>query len=280
MPTPRRIRTQRRHGLTGLPSGVLVLLTLVAASGCASTFNPAFLALVTDPVPGASGAVSEITMDNAPGHVPIMFINNTRFDQRLLDYLETTGTDVSDPDLRPRVRVRVEVEYVNGSTNVIELLEGSDLVQATIAGGELAVPPELTEFTLRNFVAMCDVAKVEPLQVEIFVPVTRTVLTVREVENNVVREFLTAFAPAFEVLRVDMVDNNNNTTITRNFDIRNRPVPIPNVQCGGVVAFTLNGTLSLSFTNLGGQVFPGYLDTDNLSFLANPGRFEFLTSIR
>ena len=52
-------------------------------AGCGA-FNPAFLSTF---FPG--GAAQFSTLDNAPGHVVIGFVNNAEVDERLLAYLES-----------------------------------------------------------------------------------------------------------------------------------------------------------------------------------------------
>jgi hypothetical protein len=112
------------------------MLAAVAAIGlcgsCSSLFNQSFINLVAQPVVDSTGAVPSITLDNAPGHVPIVFVNNTRFDQTLIDYFDSIGVDTSDPDLRPRVRVRTDIQYVNGNSITLEFIDGSDIVQSTV----------------------------------------------------------------------------------------------------------------------------------------------------
>ena len=255
-------------------------MVLCLAGGCSSVLNPSFLALFPQPAPSDDGTVPQNTLENAPGHVAIMLVNNTQFDQVLLNYLASTGTDISDPNLRPRIRLRVNIEFTNGTSNTIELIDGSSVVEATFVGNELALPPELTEFTLTNVVPVCDVQLVSPVQVEVFVPNTVTTIQLVETENNVTREVDVTVPPSFQTLEPDEVDDNNNVELVRNFDIRNRPVPVNNVQCGSVVAFEISGVLRLSFTNFDGNFIPGFLDTDDASQASNPGRFEFVTTVR
>ena len=259
---------------------LLLVPLLVLLGGCSNVLSPAFQSFMSSNAPAGGGPLGEITIDNVPGHVPIFLVNNTRFDPALLDYLETTGVDVSDPNLRPRIRLRVQITYTNDSTGTFELLDGSDIVEGTLAGGTISVPPELTEFTLTNFVAVCDIASVDPVQVEVFVPVSLTTVRLVEAEDTVVREIGATVPPSFVVLQADQVDANNNVVFLRNFDIRNLPVLVPNVQCGSVVGFTVSGTLQVTFANIFGGNVPGYLDTDAAGQASNPGRFEFTTSLR
>ena len=197
------------------------------------------------------------------------------------------GIDTSDPDLRPRVRVRVTVQYVSGASNTIEFLDGSDIIQGTVqtAAGTQEnplVPNALTENDLSNVVGVCDILAVQPdASVEVFVPVFLKVIQVVETEFTVERGLERTIPPQFTVLRSDDVDENNNVTLQRNFDVRDIPVQVTNVQCGSVVGFTLSGTLRVPFVEDElGQVVPGWEDTDFPSEASSPGRFEFQTAVR
>ncbi|MGB0715037.1 MAG: hypothetical protein ACPGXK_04110, partial [Phycisphaerae bacterium] len=81
-------------------------VALVAGMGCGA-FNPAFLNLLDD------GSGQFITIDNAPGHVIVSFINNAEVSERLVSYLESPEggglvlTDEEKQNLRPRMRFRV-----------------------------------------------------------------------------------------------------------------------------------------------------------------------------
>ncbi len=255
---------------------------LVCVTGCSSVLSPAFMDYFASPSPGQTGTVSGYSMDNAPGHVPLFLINNTRFSQSLLDYLESTGVDISDPSLRPRVRVRVNIEYTNGNTNTVEFLDGSDIVQGDLDTNTLIVPPELTEYTLTNMVGVCDISRIEPEQVEVFVPVWLTRIEYVEGSDNVLYRAISGLvSPRFVVLEADELDDDNNVTLLRNFDVRSAPVPVNDVQCGAVVGFTISGTLTTTFDTINGtSFFPGYLLEDTVGQASNPGRFKFTTSIR
>ena len=267
---------------------MVVLAALLG--GCSSFLNPAFVRMVAGDSPDTS-VLGPITLANAPGHVPIMFVNNTRFDQNLIDYLEDIGIDTSDPELRPRVRVRITIQYVTGSSNTIEFLDGSDIIQGTVqtAAGTQEnplVPNALTENSLSNVVGVCDILAVQPdASVEVFVPVFLKVIQLVEISERedvfVGRDLERTIPPQFTVLRSDDVDANNNVTLQRNFDVRDIPVQVTNVQCGSVVGFTLSGTLRVPFVQDElGQIVPGWEDTDFPSEASNPGRFEFQTAVR
>ncbi len=263
-------------------------VSISALTGCASLFNPSFLSLVTTPTPDSAGVVNDVTLSNAPGHVPVFLINNTRFDTALIDYMESLGIDTTDTDLRPRVRVRTTINYVNGNTNTIEFLDGSDIVQGTVLTDEgiqenPLVPRQLTENSLTSVVAVCNVGTVQPdASIEVFVPVFLKVIGFES--TNIlfnVRSLNETIPPRFTVLQRDEVDDNFNVTLQRNFDIRDVPVPASSVQCGSVVAFILSGTLRVPFVvDELGQTAPGYLDFDDAAQASNPGRFEFQTAVR
>ncbi len=271
----------------------LVALLAICSSistmtGCASVFNPSFLSLVTTPTPDSSGIVNDVTLANAPGHVPVFLINNTRFDSALIDYMQSIGIDTSDPNLRPRVRVRTTINYVNGNSNTIEFLDGSDIVQGTVLTDDgiqenPLVPRQLTENTLTSVVGVCNVGNIQPdASIEVFVPVFLKVIGFENTNLIVqVRVLNETIPPRFTILQRDDVDANFNVTLQRNFDIRDVPVPANGVQCGSVVAFILTGTLRVPFTvDELGQTAPGYLDFDDAAEASNPGRFEFQTTVR
>jgi hypothetical protein len=272
-----------------IPMYLAIGLLAIACGGCSSVLNPAFLAMVTTASPDGAGVVDEITLNNAPGHVPVFFVNNTQYDQTLLDYLESVGVDVDRPDLRPRVRLRVTITYVNGNTNTFEFIDGSDLIQGSvpIEGGTQAVtlvPSALTSNELTNVVGICDIAEVRPEanSVEVFVPVFVKVIGFEEVGIvTAVRTLNETIPPTFVPLERDVIDGSGNVTLQQNFDQRDVPVPVVNVQCGSVVGFTLTGTLRVPFVvDELGRTTPGYLDFDTAAGAASPGRFEFQTTVR
>ena len=274
--------------------GILLLAFALGFGSCSSVFNPSFLALVSTPSPDVTGAVPSITIPNSPGHVPIVFVNNTRFDDNLLNFLSGIGVDTTQPNLRPRIRIRTAISYVNGGTNTVEFIDGSDIVQgsANTADGvqqNPLLPTDLTENDLTNIVAICDVSRVAPgieadnmtVTVEVFVPVFLKTIRVVEQDLIVQRELDMIAPPQFTVLEGDEVDGNQNITLLQNFDIRDIPVAATNLQCGSVVGFSISGTLQVPFViDELGQNVPGFLDTDTLQQAASPGRFEFRTTVR
>lgn len=287
---PRKLR----GGTSPLLIAIIAAGTL-AASGCSSVFNPAFVALVTTPsVDQTTGTVPSITIDNASGHVPVVFINNTTFAPRLLNYLAGLGLDTTGANLRPRIRLRTDIRYVTGTIATIEFIDGSSVIQTSVQTEEGVeqvgiVPTDLIENDLTNIVAVCDVQAVSPgvtldtnaIVIEVFVPVFLKEIRIVEQDIVIRRELSQTIQPQFTVLEPDMVDANNNVVAIANFDIRDTPVPATNIQCGSVVGFTISGELSVPFVQDElNQIVPGFLDTDENSQLALPGRYEFVTSLR
>jgi hypothetical protein len=291
---PNRIVAACSGRLTGSVFVMAACGLLAAGSGCSSLFNQSFINLVAQPVPDASGRVPGITLDNAPGHVVVVFINNTRFDQNLLDFFNSIGVDTSDEDLRPRVRVRVDIRYVNNNTTTFEFLDGASIVQNSVLTAEglqvnPVVPRDLIENDLTNMVTVCDVSIVQPgggiesaqSSIEVFVPAFLKEIEVVVTDLVVRRELNDVIPPRFVPLQTDDVDDNFNVILARNFDIRDIPVPATNLLCGTVVGFTLSGTLRLPFVQdeLGAFV-PGYLDTATAVQAEIPGRYDFSTTVR
>lgn len=281
---------------TGCLLAAFCVLTM--CSGCSSLFSDRFLNFVAQPVPGVGGIDPNLTIENAPGHVAIIFINNTQFDPRLLQYFENIGLDTSDPGLRPRVRLRVDILYRNGNTAEFEFMDGSALRETSYVDDngnttqlDSAPPRALVEGDLSNVVAMCDIDVVYPTggitsagaSIEVFEPAILRIYTVTR-DNNITTIERVRQDPRFTALQSDEVDGNLNITLQRNFDIRDVPVPATDLQCGSVVAFTLTGTVSVPFINdpFGFEgVVPGYDGTNPVINPASiPGRFEFLTTVR
>jgi len=97
----------------------------LAWAGCGGdAFSPSFIDYL-DP----SGQVA--TLDNAPGHLVMSFINNAEVDETLLSYLESAEggglvlTDEEKRNLRPRLRFRLQVTFGDGQQAVVEFVDGS-----------------------------------------------------------------------------------------------------------------------------------------------------------
>jgi hypothetical protein len=275
----------------GLRAGlVLVSLLLGAAAagftvGC-DALNPAFLEAVLP-----AEAQTQRTTENVRGHVPIFFINRTQFDGQLLDYLVSIGVvDATVADLRARVRLRVNVEFINGVTLPFEFMDGSQVVQGSVdIGGQAqfvgTLPPDLLEPDLTNQVVQCDVAGVEVVSgtIEVFVPVFLKEIRIEPGAQGTqpTRQLQQVIPPGFRALQVDDVDDRLNIVVTRNIGIRDQPGPVIDVVCGSVVAFILEGTLEVPFVqDENGALVPGYLDTDTASEATIPGRYRVITTTR
>lgn len=276
-------------------AGILALG--VSAAGCAA-LNPAAVDVLFPAEIAAS--LGSTGMENATGHVAVFFINNTRFDGNVLNFLRGRGVDVdSDPNLRPRVRFRVRVDFDADTANVFEFLDGSDLFDGVVSTlGEdgstvttaAATPPELTEDTLTNTVLICDVARVSPdieftdtqSSIEMFIPTFLKEITVTATELGLIRRELSSiFQPGFQPLLVDSVNDSGAVVTLRNFGTRGIPGFPESLTCGSVVTFVLSGDLTLPFVvdEINANV-PGFLDTDTPSQAAVPGRFELSVSVR
>lgn len=259
-------------------SVVLVGLGL-ALAGC-DALNPAFVEVMlpADRIP------SQVqTADNPRGHVPIFFVSNARFDGALLQYMAAQGLDVSDANLRPRVRVQVTISFSDGTERVMEFLDGAQLSQsATVVEGETEVaviPPDLARPSLNNQVAQCDVSSVvvAPNAIEVYIPVFWGEFEQVDIQDVGIEIRLTElYPPQFYVLQVDEVDTSGDTVTLRNIGVRDVAGPILNLTCGTVVLYSLEGTLQTPF--VGG--FPGYFGENEAAVAAFPGRFAVKTQVR
>ena len=261
----------------------MTLMTLLSAGGC-NAFNPAFVSVAT-------GGSEFGTLDNAPGHVVITFLNNAQVDERLLSFLESTEggslnlTDAEKAELRPRVRLRARVTFADGTFQTIEFIGGSsDLIDQRF---DAQVFPDLNQNDLDNVVVTCDVASVtlEPgSAIEVFVPVELRVfelVTSSAAGGEVVTEFeeRQRLVPQFRVLNVDDVDGDGNVTLQRNIGVRDVPSPTNNPVCGSVIAISVDGVLSVPFLDAASGA-PSY-DGDDLNTEASVGgRYEFRVSIQ
>lgn len=277
-----RVARCRRNWILRL--GMLCLGWCVV--GCDS-LNPAFVNLL-DPT-GSSGLTS---LDNAPGHVVITFINNAEVDERLLAHLESAEggnlvlTDAEKRALRPRLRLRVRVEFTDNSFLVIEFIDGSvTLVDQSFAAESR---PELNQNDLNNIVVLCDVQRVSletGSEIQVFMPVELTAFELVETTNAggglIGRTFEARerIPPGFRTLRVDDLDENNNVELRRNIDVRDFPSDVNNPICGSVIAFAVRGTLSVPFL-AGESDLPSYDRDDATTEATIGGRFEFVVSVQ
>ncbi len=270
-----RARLARRPLAVGL---------LAAFLGGCSAFNPAFVELVA---PGVANTL--VTLDPAPGHVVIAFVNNTEMDEQLIGYLDGPGgmnfTDAQKRNLRPRIRARVLVTYASGATARFEFITGTPNV---IDQRETAfADPDLSGNGFNNAVVLCNVAVVEFLQgsVEVFMPVELDVYELVDVNAGIgqinsefrLREQI---PPVFRPLQVDDIDADGNTILVRNVGVREVPGPVVSPICGTVVTITLTGTLTAPFLTGPGVEGndPSYDRDDDPTEAAIGGQYEFVVS--
>jgi hypothetical protein len=282
-------------GFGRLVAGAMALLTSLSAAGC-SALTPQAVAVIF-PADVAATLVDD-TLDNPPGHVVLIFINNTRFDGNTRQYLQDQGVDVEATDA-PRVRFRVNVSFSTGTSNAFEFVNGSDAIdtviefedeEGNIIVREVSVPPDLIENDLENFVVICDVAGVDPVTpftsstspIDMFVPTFLKEITVVRSEFGITqRELVTTVPPGFVPLLVDEVDETGAITLQRNFGTRDIPGFPNQLFCGAVVTFVLSGDLTLPFVvDETDTSVPGYLDTDVNAQAAIPGRFRLTVDVR
>lgn len=277
-PVERPNGPEARSRLRTLVPAAACGLALVVA-GCGA-FNPAFVNVVTG---GQGGS----TITNPPGHVIVSMVNNAEFDERLVDYLAPLLNLTPDEirRLRPRLRMRLLITFTDGSTNTVEMISGSRSVIEP--GFDENAFPDLNQNDLFNVVVNCDVASVtlQPnTAVEVFVPVELTGFQLRESQGEggqVITEWVASQtrAPQFLALQTDDVDEDGNVILRRNVGTRDGTTPATNVLCGTVIAFTVNGSLSVPFLD-GVSQSPSF-DVDNEPQVAGiGGRFSFRTSVQ
>ena len=272
------VRRRRHCPGPGLLLGWLVLSVV----GCGA-FNPSFLALFNTTVTGGIQ-----TIDNAPGHVVLSVVNNTELDERLLEFLLTQGlelTDVEKRTLRPRLRLRVRVTFVDGTFQVIEFITGSrSLIDPNFNAQSF---PDLNQNDMGNAVVWCDVAEVrlEPgSNLEVFIPVELTGFELVETSGlggQVSTEFepRVRIPPQFRAMQVDDVDDDGNTVLQRNIGIRDVPGPTSNFICGTVMGIVIEGVLSTPFLE-GVTDAPSYDVNDENQEASIGGRYEFRVALQ
>jgi hypothetical protein len=261
--------------------GLLPVLSACTGAG----LNPAFVDLLDPEL-----AAGLETLDNAPGHVVVSVINKATIDERLLSYLESaeggnlTLTDAERQDLRPRIRLRLRVTFVDGTFQTIEFVDGSSLIEG---GYDPSAYPDLTGNDLINAVVICNVATVElepGSQIEVFMPVELTGYELVETSGtgNVIT---TTFEPRertdpeFRALEIDETDADGNVTLSRNIGIREVPSPPINPLCGSNIVLLIDGVLTAPFLD-GVSDAPSYDRDDETTVARIGGRFQFLTSVQ
>jgi hypothetical protein len=236
--------------------------------------------------PGGTGG----TLSNPPGHVVIQFINNAEVDERLLNFLVTGGglilTDTERQSLRPRVRFRVQITFLNGVTSTFEVVDGSStLIDQNFAN---FAEPDLEENDRNSATVICDVGLVQrqpETDLEVFIPTQITVfrqetLTNPEGGQTVAFTEVERIPPQFQALEVDDVDQDNNTVLLRNIGIRNTVVPVTDPLCGSVVTITMTGTLSVPFLPQSPDNSPSYDQADTPTEATIGGRYEFVVTVQ
>lgn len=274
----RHVLSRRRTVLPLVFSGLPVVLC-----GCAA-FNPAFVALFD-----SSGASGFTTLPNAPGHVVVAVSNQTEIDERLLGYLLPKMQDLSEAEvqaLRPRIRMRIRITYVDTTTEVVEFQSGSvNLIDPAFGA---VSSPDLNETDVTNFVAVCDVASLElepGSDIEVFVPVEMLVFQLVEttaVGGDSVNEFeqRSTVTPQFRSLGIDEVDDNNNLILQRNIGRRDQLSPVPNIICGSVVVITVQGTLAVPFLEEVSPDAPSFDQEDEATVARIGGRYKFIVTVQ
>jgi len=273
----------RRQGRRGIRSAAACCGLGVLLCGC-SVLNPAFVNLFD-----SSGTSSLATLPNAPGHVVVALANQTEIDERLLAFLASkmSLTDAQKRALRPRVRMRLRVTYVDGTFQTLEFIDGSrNLVDPSF---DAQAFPDLNQNDLNNAVVLCDVAQVEVepgTNIEVFLPVELIQYQLVESTTTAGGTIFTDFQrrgslpPQFRTLRIDEVDADGNVTLQQNIGVRDVPSPTPNVICGSVVAITIKGTLAAPFLDVISPNTPSY-DIDDAATIARiGGRYEFIVTVQ
>lgn len=269
-----RVLSRRGAGLPLVFSGLAVLLC-----GC-DALNPAFVNLIA-----GEAADDFVSLPNAPGHVAIAMVNTTVVDERLANYLarQLNLPLVEISKLRPRVRIRVLVTYVDGTTQTVEFIDGSPkLIDPAF---DAQAFPDLNQNDLNNVVVVCDVASVQiqPGGIEVFIPVPLAVFDLVQVqvgggETTVLFVNTAILPPRFATLLVDEIDEDGNVIVQRNIGIRDSPGPIPNVLCGSVVGITIDGVLTVPFFEQESDA-PSFFADDITSLAQVGGRYEVTVSV-
>ncbi|MCP4249100.1 MAG: hypothetical protein GY778_18815 [bacterium] len=293
-----RLRTGRvLLAVLGMAAGAVALSCGIPAS---SVFNPAFVDVLD-----AEGTGANATVENASGHIPVVFVNRTQFDPNLINYmndLKAAGrlSGVADPfasldGLRPRVRVRVRVTFENGNSLPFEFVDGDSLVEIDVRDADLegggaidTVDPRLTEDDLARMVATCGVVRVEiEGDPQVFVPViTRRIqVEVGDESGEQTRVLIGTDLPAFRPVLPDEINADRNTTLLRNYGVREAPASVRDLRCGAMVGIVMSGTVQIPFTGPEDEPedefvqehseVPGFITTDTTREASIPGRYKF-----
>lgn len=264
---------------SALVQAALSLALFIGPAGC-DALNPAFVNV-------ASGGQAIQTIDNAPGYVVVAVVNNTTMDERLISYLGPQ-LDLSEAEIQslvPRIRLLVDVTFVDGSTQEIEFITGTpNIVEPEFAA---QAETDLNQNDLDNTVMLCDVVSVvvdQSAGIEVFIPVEMTRYELVETSGEggqIVTEFVPrqAIPPAFETMDVDDIDESGNTILRRNIGIRDTPSPVGQVICGSVVTVLIEGTLTVPFLDEVSDA-PSFDGGDIPTVAGIGGRYSFSVTVR
>lgn len=264
-------------------TAALPMAAILATPGCGA-LSPSFVSLF-DPTGGS------IRIENATGHVVVTFVNNATVDERLLNYMESDeggGLDFTEEErqgLRPRLRMRVRITFADGTSQLVEYIDGSSTLVDPTFNAESQ--PDLNQNDLNNTVANCDVASVAVeagSAIDVFVPVPLRVYELVESSTTggqVVRTFelRETIPPQFRALQADEVDEDGNVTARRNVGLRDLPSPTLSPLCGSVIAIVVDGVLSVPFLD-GVDTAPSYDRDDPNTSGGVGGRYEFVVTVR
>lgn len=260
---------------------VLGGLVLPSFGGCGA-LNPAFLSLV-DP----TGTGSVPSSSSAAGHVALQVVNKTVLDERLLGYLaeRLPLTDAQLRALRPRIRMTLQVGFVDGTLQTIEFITGSrGLIDPAFDAQAFT---DLSQNDLDNAVVLCDVAFVQLApgsSIEVFMPVELLGFELVEVELPggglaTTFELRTRTAPQFRTLQVDEIDDRGEVTERRNIGVRDVLSPVANLRCGSVVGVIIDGALTVPFLD-GISADPSFDIEDEETVNQIGGRYRFRLTVQ
>ncbi|MBI1825502.1 MAG: hypothetical protein HYR83_03870 [Planctomycetes bacterium] len=235
----------------------------------------------------ATGQSNYVTVPNAPGHAIIGVVNNAAVDERLVSYLapklQLSNAEIAA--LKPRIRMRLRITFIDGTFQTIEYLTGSkNFIDPAFAA---QATTDLSQNDFDNAVVQCDVTRVElepGTNVEVFIPVALKQFTLNT-STNAAGGLVTGFTqtaetpPGFLSLRVDDVDADGNVTLARNIGVRDVLSPTPNVLCGSSVMVVVIGTLTVPFLT-GVSQDPSYDVADTPTIAQIGGTYKFLVSVQ
>jgi hypothetical protein len=269
---------RKKPAILGIVLGGLLLPSL---GGC-DAFNPAFLSVLD---PTGTGTIPSTSI--ASGHVVLQVVNKAILDERLLGFLAPLLplTEAELRALKPRIRLTLQVGFVDGTTQTIEFIVGSrNLIDPAFDAQSFT---DLNQNDLDNAVVLCDVAFVQLApgsSIEVFMPVELLGFELVEVELpggglSTTFEQRTRTPPQFRTLQVDEIDDRGEVTTRRNIGIRDVLSPAPNLRCGSVVAVIIDGALTAPFLD-GVSTNPSFDIDDEETVNQIGGRFQFRLSIQ